>query len=70
MTLSHAVTIGGWIVIAGAITAAAVVTAASHGRSATAAALVRAISRHAVGRAILLATWGWIGWHFFVRTSR
>jgi uncharacterized membrane protein len=70
MTLSHATTVGGWIVIVIAIAAAWTGVVVSHRRFPDAAALLRLATRRVVVRVILLAGWAWIGWHFFVHTSR
>ena len=70
MTLSHSVTVAGWIVISVAIVVALIAAVASRGGFPTAAALVRTAVRNVVVRVILLAGWAWVGWHFFVHTTR
>jgi hypothetical protein len=70
MTVSRSLTIAGWIVIAVAIAAAWIGAVTSHGRFPSAIALLRLAVRHVVVRVIALAVWAWVGWHFFVRTSR
>jgi hypothetical protein len=42
----------------------------SHGRFPGGVALLRAGMRNRVARVLVLAGWVWVGWHFFVRTSR
>lgn len=63
-------TVAGWIVIVAAIAVASTTAYVSHGRFPTFAALLREVSTHVVVRVLLLAGWAWLGWHFFVRTSR
>jgi uncharacterized protein DUF6186 len=70
MTLSHATTVAGWIVIVIAIAVAWTGMVVSRGRFPDAAALLRLATRRVVVRVILLAGWAWVGWHFFVHTSR
>jgi len=70
VTVSRSLTIAGWIVIAVALAAAWLSAVLSHGRFPSAIALLRAAMRNVVVRAIALAGWAWVGWHFFVRTSR
>ena len=70
MTFSRPVTLAGWILIAVAFTAAAIVAIGSRGRFPSAIAVLRAAMRNVVVRVIALAGWAWVGWHFFVRTSR
>jgi hypothetical protein len=70
VTLSHATTITGWIVIVVAIAAAWLSALVSHGRFPDAATLLRLATRGVVVRVILLVGWAWVGWHFFVHTSR
>jgi Family of unknown function (DUF6186) len=65
VTLSHTTTIAGWIVIA--IFTAVVVLLP---RVPSFATMLRSRARSTVVRVILLLAWAWIGWHFFVRTSR
>jgi hypothetical protein len=36
----------------------------------TIADLIKAMTRRPVVRVVLLAVWLWVGWHFFVRSSR
>ena len=70
MTISRNVTVAGWIVLGTVITAATVGALASRGGFPTLAALLRSARRNVLVRIVLLAGWAWIGWHFFVRTSR
>jgi hypothetical protein len=70
VTLSHSVTIAGWIVISVAIVVALLAALVSRGDFPTTAVLVRTAVRNVVVRVILLAGWAWVGWHFFVHTSR
>jgi hypothetical protein len=70
VTLSHATTITGWIVIVAAIAIAWTSSLTSHGRFPDAATLLRVATRRVVVRVFLLAGWAWVGWHFFVHTSR
>jgi hypothetical protein len=70
MTFSRSATIAGWIVIAVAIAAAWIGAVMSQGRFPSAVALLRMAVRNVVVRVIALAIWAWVGWHFFVRTSR
>ena len=70
MTVSRSLTIAGWIVIAVAIAAAWIGAVVSRGRFPPAVALLRTAMHSVVVRVIALAGWAWIGWHFFVRTSR
>ena len=70
VTFSRSVTIAGWVVISVAIATAWIAAIVSHGRFPTAAALVREATRNVVIRVLVLAGWAWVGWHFFVRTSR
>ncbi|MGO9875941.1 MAG: DUF6186 family protein [Acidimicrobiia bacterium] len=70
MTFSRSLTITGWIVIAVAIASAWIGALVSRGRFPTGVALLRTATRRVLGRIIALAGWAWIGWHFFVRTTR
>ena len=70
MTFSRPVTLAGWILIAVAFTAAGIVAVVSRARFPSAIAVLRAAMRNVVVRVIALAGWAWVGWHFFVRTSR
>ena len=70
MTISRSFTIAGWIVIAVAIGAASIGALVSRGRFPNAVALLRTAVHNVVVRVIALAGWAWVGWHFFVRTSR
>jgi len=70
VTVSRSLTIAGWVVIAVAIAAAWLGAVLSPGRFPSAIALLRVAVRNAVVRVIALAGWAWVGWHFFVRTSR
>ena len=70
MTFSRPVTLAGWILIAVGFSAALIVSLVSQGRFPSAIAVMRAAMRNVVVRVIALAGWAWVGWHFFVRTSR
>lgn len=70
MTISRSFTIAGWIVIAVAIGGAWIGALVSRGRFPSAVALLRTAVHNVVVRFIALAGWAWVGWHFFVRTSR
>jgi len=70
MSFSRSVTIAGWIVIGISIATATIAAFVSRARFPSAVVVLRAATRHVVGRMIALAAWTWIGWHFFVRTSR
>jgi hypothetical protein len=70
VTISRSFTIAGWIVIAVAIAAACIGALVSRGRFPSAVALLRLAVRNVVVRVFALAVWAWVGWHFFVRTSR
>jgi len=70
VTFSHSVTVAGWIVIALGFAAAWTGAIVSRGRFPTAGAVVRTATHHVAVRAVLLAGWAWVGWHFFVHTSR
>ncbi|HEV7524062.1 MAG TPA: DUF6186 family protein [Acidimicrobiia bacterium] len=70
MTLSHPVTVAGWIVIAVIIATATIGALVSRGRYPTPVALLRSAIRSLTVRVVLLAGWAWVGWHFFVHTSR
>ena len=70
MTFSQAQTVAGWVVIGVAIVAATAVALATRGRFPSAVAVVRATTRGATGRIIGIVAWAWLGWHFFVRTTR
>jgi hypothetical protein len=70
VTFSHSVTIAGWIVIGVGFAVAWIGALASRGRFPTAVAVVRTATHHALVRALLLAGRAWVGWHFFVHTTR
>lgn len=70
MTFSRSATLTVWVVIAVAFAAAWIVTAASDGRFPSGVALLRMANRRVVVRIVVLAAWLWVGWHFFVRTTR
>ena len=70
MTLSHATTVAGWIVVTLAIATASTGAILSNGRFPNAAAVLRVATRRVVVRAFVLVGWAWVGWHFFVHTSR
>jgi len=63
-------TIAGWIVIAVAIAATWIGARLSRGRFPTGVGLLRTATTHVAVRIVAFAGWAWIGWHFFVRTSR
>jgi hypothetical protein len=68
--VNRTATIVGWIVIAVAISLAWATAVITHGRFPPLAVLLRDASKHVAVRVLLLAGWAWLGWHFFVRTSR
>ena len=70
MTMSRPLTIAGWVVIVVAIAAALVASLVSRGQFPSGLALLRVARRNIAVRVIALAGWVWVGWHFFVRTSR
>jgi hypothetical protein len=70
VTFSHSVTVAGWIVIGLGFAAAWTGAIVSRGRFPTAGTVVRTATHHVAVRAVLLAGWAWVGWHFFVHTSR
>jgi hypothetical protein len=70
VTLSKSLTIAGWIVIAVAIVATWIGARLSRGRFPTGVALLRSAATHVTVRIVAFAGWAWIGWHFFVRTTR
>jgi hypothetical protein len=70
VSISRPVTIAGWIIIAVVFVTAWIVARVSDGRFPTAVALIRTGMRHLPVRIIALAAWAWVGWHFFVHTSR
>ena len=70
MTFSRSVTLAGWIVIGLACAAASIAAVVTRGRFPGPGALLRWATRNVVVRVIALAAWAWVGWHFFVRTSR
>jgi Family of unknown function (DUF6186) len=63
-------TLVGWGVIAAALGTVITVAWLSHGRFPGGVALLRAGMRNRFARVLVLAGWVWLGWHFFVRTSR
>jgi hypothetical protein len=63
-------TLVGWGVIAAAFGTVIAVAWLSHGRFPGGVALLRAGMRNRFARVLVLAGWLWLGWHFFVRTSR
>jgi hypothetical protein len=70
VSLAHTVTIVGWIVISLAIAAMTIGALVSRGRFPTAVALLHNAMRHIAVRVFVFASFAWIGWHFFDRTSR
>jgi hypothetical protein len=70
MSFSRPVTITVWVLIAVALATAWVVSARSEGRFPSGVALLRMANRRIVVRIVVLAAWLWVGWHFFVRTTR
>ena len=70
VTMSRPLTIAGWVVIVVAIAAALVASLVSRGQFPSGLALLRVARRNIAVRVIALAGWVWVGWHFFVRTSR
>ncbi len=57
-------------VIVAALVAVVVVAGLSRGRFSGGVARLRAGMRNRLARFLVLAGWVWLGWHFFVRTSR
>jgi hypothetical protein len=70
VSFSRSVTLAGWLVIAAAIAAAWIGSVVSEGRFPSGLALLRMANRRVVVRIFVLLVWLWVGWHFFVRTSR
>ena len=70
LAIGRDATLVGWGVIAVALGAVVVVAWSSHGRFPDGVALLRAGMRNRLARVLVLAGWVWVGWHFFVRTSR
>jgi hypothetical protein len=68
--IGRVATLVGWGVIAVALGGAIVAARLSHGRFPGGVALLRAGMHNRVARVLVLAGWLWVGWHFFVRTSR
>jgi hypothetical protein len=68
--VSHAVTVAGWIVLACAIVTACGLSIGPRRRVPTFAMVMRSLARFSVARVVLLLVWIWVGWHFFVRTTR
>jgi hypothetical protein len=58
-----------WGVLA-ALLVATEVLAVTTRRIPTVGALLRSLVRHPAMRVVFLAAWLWLGWHFFVRSSR
>ena len=58
-----------WGLLAAAFVVAQVVAVKTH-RLPTLAELIRFLVRHPAARVAFLAGWLWLGWHFFVRSSR
>ncbi len=59
----------GWgVLLAAAVTTQAI--GATSNRVATVGQLIRRLTARATLRAIALVGWLWVGWHFFVRSSR
>jgi hypothetical protein len=59
----------GWVLVAAGF-AAIQLSAVATRRWATVADLVRALTRRRTPQLACLAGWLWLGWHFFVRSSR
>ena len=59
----------GWAVVAGALLLVQA-TAVATGRWPTLAGLIRELTRRRSAQRVCLAGWLWVGWHFFVRSSR
>jgi Family of unknown function (DUF6186) len=70
VTISRSLTIAGWVVIAVAIATAWIASLVSRGQFPSLVALFRLATRNVAVRVVALAGWAWLGWHFFVRTSR
>ena len=67
---SRAATFVVWGALAVALLVATQVFAVTTRRIPTVGALIRALVRRPGVRVVLLAGWLWLGWHFFVRSSR
>jgi hypothetical protein len=70
MSISRPITLAGWIVIAVVFAAAWIGARLSHGRFPTGVAVIHTAMGHVAVRVVVLAAWSWVGWHFFVHTSR
>ena len=70
LAIGRVATLVGWGVIAVALGTVVVVAWVSHGRFPASVALLRAGMRNRFARVLVLGGWVWLGWHFFVRTSR
>jgi len=70
VTLSKSVTLAGWIVIVVAIVATWIGARLSRGRFPTGVGFLRTATNHVTARIVAYALWAWVGWHFFVRTTR
>jgi hypothetical protein len=70
VTFSRSVTLTVWVMIAVGFVAAWIVSATSDGRFSSGLALLRMANRRIVVHIFVLAAWLWVGWHFFVRTTR
>jgi len=66
---SRAATFVVWGVLAAVLVATQVFAGATR-RIPTVGAWIRALVRHPAVRVGVLAGWLWLGWHFFVRSSR
>ena len=67
--MTRAVTLAGYAVLAGWLLGCEL-WARRRGTMPTFATLVHAVRRRPAGRALLLASWLWLGWHLFVRVHR
>lgn len=64
--MNRALTLAGYVVLALAALSCQLVAVVG-GRRATLGHVVHAIKQWPWGRVALVAAWGWIGWHLFVR---
>ena len=70
MSFSRPVTIAGWVMLVLGFATAYIAARTSRGRFPTGVAILHTAMSHVAVRIFALAVWAWVGWHFFVRTSR
>lgn len=66
---SRVATLIGWYALATAVIATQLLAVAAR-RTPSLGRIVRALTARPVVRALVLLVWLWVGWHFFVRSSR